>query len=128
TSAPNPTETPSPTSVPSPTETTVQILQFPADALPSGASVDVDGVTYPVTNGNQVVLPLSASASVVTEYTYQNASSKDVHTIYPTSMRVWIVESVNGVLTAKRMTAFDNLLSYAGSSIRITGTKGIRMI
>ncbi len=123
-----PTETPIPTTVPSPTETTVRILQFPADALPSGASVDVDGVTYPVTNGNQVVLPLSASATVVTEYTYQNASAQDVHISYPTSMRVWIVETANGVLTAKRMTAFDNLLSYAGSSIRITGTKGIRMI
>ena len=48
--------------------------------------------------------------------------------IYPTAMRVWLVKFENGVWKATYLPEFDNILKYAGSSIRITGKKGIRMI
>ncbi len=101
------------------------VVYFEASDLPNGSTVEVDGVPYAVTSGNSVVLPASVKAKVVTEYTYKGT---DPHTNYPIGMRVWIVETKDGVQTAKHIKEFDNILQYAGSSIRITGVKGIRMI
>jgi len=88
--------------------------------------VEVDGIPYPVT-GDAVVLPDGVKASLVTQYTF-NKVSADAHEIYPTAMKVWEVVSVSGTQTAKRVSALDDVLQYAGSSIRITGKPGIRMI
>lgn len=125
--APTPTATgESPTPTPSSAPQSNNILYFEKGGLPAGTKVDVDGVTYPVTNGT-VILPEGMKAYVVTEYTF-NKVSADPHEVYPTAMKVWLVETVNGQQTAKRITELDNILQYAGSSIRITGKKGIRMI
>ena len=125
-----PTATPSATAMPTPTPSAPpqsnNILYFEKGGLPAGATVDVDGMTYPVTNGT-VILPEGMKAYVVTEYTF-NKVAADLHEVYPTAMKVWIVEVVNKQQTAKRVPELDNILQYAGSSIRITGKKGIRMI
>ena len=48
--------------------------------------------------------------------------------MYPTGMQVWVLKNVDGVYEACRVPELDDLLIYAGSSIRIVGKKGIRMI
>ena len=130
TAPPTPTPTAKPTAVPTAAPTakpqTNNILYFETSGLPTSSTVDVDGLSYPVANG-VVALPEGVKATVVTEYTY-NKVSADPHEVYPTGLKVWLVENVNGTQTAKRVADLDNILQYAGSSIRITGKKGIRMI
>lgn len=89
--------------------------------------MEVDGVGYPLEADNTVLLPDGVKAYVITEYTY-NKVSQDPHEVYPTAMRVWQVTEENGQQTAKHLTELDDILQYSGSSIRITGKKGIRMI
>lgn len=101
-------------------------IYFLAEGDPVNGWVEVDGVPYEVVNGT-VTIPADLKASVITQYTY-NMVDEDPHKIYPTGMKVWFVETVNGVTTAKRSADFDDILQYAGSSIRYTGKKGIRMI
>ena len=105
-------------------------LFLPSDGL-SGSSVWVDGVQLPAgavtEKDGQICIELSRTdASSLVTYTY-NTSSSDPHAVYPVGMKVWMLE-YNGGYTAKYIPEFDDLLKYAGSSIRITGVKGIRMI
>ena len=89
----------------------------------------IDGVCYPVqsdTTGKYVTIHDDAHTMVT--YSYNNPNATDVHTKYPTGMKVWKLKQENGVYTAEYVPEFDNLLQYSGSSIRITGNKGIRMI
>ena len=53
----------------------------------------------------------------------------DPHSSYPVSFRVWFVSEVEeGAMTAERVPELDDVLHYAGFSIRVSGKKGIRMI
>lgn len=52
----------------------------------------------------------------------------DVHKRYPVGMQVWCLTNKNGEYTMTHLSELDNLLRYSGSSIRVTGKKGIRMI
>ena len=52
----------------------------------------------------------------------------DVHKRYPVSMQVWALTNKDGTYTMTHLSEMDNLLRYSGSSIRVTGKKGIRMI
>ena len=86
----------------------------------------IDGIPYPIQQGNgirYVELPTTEDCMIVT-YTYHVGDEGDVHTQYPTGMKVYKVSG--GVM--KHIPELDNLLQYSGSSIRITGKKGIRMI
>ncbi len=65
---------------------------------------------------------------LVTAYEYNLPAGSDVHRMYPTGMYVYKLERGKSGYSLKRLSALDNLLSYSGSSIRITGKKGIRMI
>lgn len=90
----------------------------------------VDGVqqkVYSNDTGTFVQLPHS-DAKTLMVYSYNEASASDPHTQYPTGMQVWRLRFADGAYTPERIEEFDNLLSYAGASIRVTGVKGIRMI
>ncbi len=91
-----------------------------------GENVQVDGKAYQVVEGI-VALPDGVTPKVVTQYAF-NAVSADPHTVYPTAMRVWFVQEKSGVQVAVYAPNYENILQYKGSSIRITGNKGIRMI
>lgn len=78
-------------------------------------------------DGLYVALP-DANARTMVTYSYNNPNAADVHTKYPIGMKVWKLKQENGVYTATYVPELDNLLQYSGSSIRITGNKGIRMI
>ena len=93
-------------------------------------TVFVDGVEYPVThtaNGIRVELPHRNATNLVI-YTYNDPDAQDVHTQYPVGMRVWLLRYEDGGYIAEYVPGFDNLLQYSGSSIRVSGVKGIRMI
>lgn len=64
----------------------------------------------------------------VVVYEYNTPDTSDVHKMYPTGMQTWLVSEKNGSYVAQRYYGLEDLLIYSGCSIRVTGTKGIRMI
>ena len=91
-------------------ESTVYINGLPCE-------VKTDG------EGRYLELP-KAEALLLVTYTYHEGDANDIHTQYPTGMKVYLVK--DGKITY--IPELDNLLQYSGASIRITGKKGIRMI
>ncbi len=94
------------------------------------SKVFIDGKEYHVSHGSRgAYVDLSANtATSMVIYTYNVEHIYDKHKQYPTGMKVWRLTCEGDYYTATYVPEFDNLLQYAGSSIRITGTKGIRMI
>ena len=94
----------------------------------------IDGICYSAgngitVNGSEYAVELTTTtATNAVVYSYNSLTETDPHKVYPTGMTVWLLEYANNAYTATRATGFDNLLRYSGSSIRITGNKGIRMI
>ena len=88
-------------------------------------TVWIDGEKEPInTSGGRHIL-LSREARLLTTYTYkQNDSGDD----YPVGMRVYRFHREDTGVTLTEITEFENLLNYAGCSIRLSGKKGIRMI
>lgn len=94
-------------------------------------TVWIDGAEYPVEQEGdtcKIILPDGADASIMTTFVYHEGNPSDVHTRYPTGMKVWKLKQEDGVYAAEYVPELENLLQYSGSSIRITGNKGIRMI
>lgn len=90
---------------------------------PSGYTDSViylDGAAYPAAlkDGNYVVTAPDGNAKTAVMYFY---NEKGV----PKGMYVWEL-SYNGIYTATPIPELENLLSYHGFSIRITGNAGIR--
>ena len=100
--------------------------------LSDAASVWVDGVEYAVqTSGEScyVDLPADTDPGSMVTYSYYIGDAADVHTQYPVGMQVWkLNENEDGSFTPEAVEELENILQYSGSSIRITGNKGIRMI
>lgn len=94
--------------------------------LNPGETLWVDGVPHEVDITGKIDLDgMDAKTAVL--YSYHDGGS-GVHSQYPTGMKIWQLKQVNGYYTAEYVPELDNLLQYSGSSIRITGNKGIRMI
>ena len=88
-------------------------------------TVWIDGEKQPIntSGGSHILLP--EEAGLLTTYTYkQNDSGDD----YPVGMRVYRFQREDTGVTLTEITEFENLLNYAGCSIRLSGKKGIRMI
>ena len=98
--------------------------------LDGQTSVWIDGREFAVkTIGDIAYLDLpNANAKTMVTYTYQNADDADVHTHIPTGMKVWTLSNTDGIYTATRVEELDDMLTYAGCSIRVKGNQGIRMI
>ena len=111
-------------------ENTEKRLNLVGSDLAKESIIWIDGIAYPALtadNGSTYVeLPENVPPVLVT-YSYNN-SSDDRHTQYPTGMKVYRISETDGRYTVERIPELDNLLQYSGSSIRITGNKGIRMI
>lgn len=104
----------------------VNVLKLGSEDLLGQDTVWINGLPYAIqTIGTDryVELPTDKDCLLVT-YTYRIGSPDDIHTHYPTGMKVYKVSGG----TIKHIPEFDDLLQYSGSSIRITGKKGIRMI
>lgn len=96
------------------------------------ASVWIDGIEYAVQSSggsNYVDLPAGTEPGSMVTYNYHVGDSDDVHTQYPVGMQVWALKkNADGSYTSEKVEELNNILQYSGSSIRITGKKGIRMI
>ena len=106
------------------------MISFALDETVPVSSVWIDGVEYPVTasgEGYSVLLEEPDAVSMVV-YLYNDPNAEDIHTQYPIGMRVWMLSFADNAYTATYVPEFDDLLQYYGTSIRITGNKGIRMI
>lgn len=97
-----------------------------------GSSVWIDGVEYAVQSSggeNYVDLPVGTEPGSMVTYSYHVGDADDVHTQYPVGMQVWALnKNADGSYTPEAVEELNNILQYSGSSIRITGNKGIRMI
>lgn len=113
-----------------PTQVKVSLADVPS-SLKSGSSVTayVDGVAKKMTiNGNYGTVEVSGDGTHSIALYESNKKSSNPHEVYPTHMYTWIVASNGSSYTTKRYYGLDDLLRYSGSSIRVTGNKGIRMI
>ena len=92
-------------------------------------TVTVDGAEYPIEemNGTRYV-NLLETGDLLTIYSFKDGTPAGSYTNYPTGMQVFRITRQEGGAKAEEITEFANLLNYAGCSIRLTGTKGIRMI
>ena len=85
------------------------------------AVIYIDGKAYNATkSGSSYTINIGdTTAKTAIMYKYNSSS-------VPVGMYVWKLEYVNGAYTAKAMTGLQDLISYHGFSIRITGKSGIR--
>ena len=92
-------------------------------------TVTVDGKEYPIEemNGTRYV-NLPETGDLLTIYSFKDGTPAGSYTNYPVGMQVFRITRQEGGAKAEEITEFANLLNYAGCSIRLTGTKGIRMI
>ena len=90
--------------------------------------VDVDGQKVSV--DENMMTPLGENSKYASAYIIKNMENSDIHTQYPTSMMVFRLDRAeNGFdKNAVRLPYFDEMLNYAGTSIRLTGSNGIRVI
>ena len=96
------------------------------------STVWVDGVDYAVrSSGGQryIDLPADADPGSLVIYEHHIGDPSDIHTQYPIGMQVWSLEkNDDGTFTPRQVEELTDILKYSGSSIRITGNNGIRMI
>jgi len=102
----------------------------PAAELNGQTSLWIDGAEYEVqTDGDTCYVDLpDGNARTMIVYTYHAGNASDIHTRYPVSMKVWTLSNTDGIYTTVRIEELDNILQYSGTSIRVTGKQGIRMI
>ena len=102
------------------------------DQVTDQTTVWIDGVAYAVQSdgsGAYVRLPAGTEPGSMVTYSYYVGDANDLHRQYPMEMLVWALQkNDDGSYTPERIEELDNILQYSGSSIRITGNKGIRMI
>ena len=110
-------------------DVTKYTLIIPSEELGQTSEVWVDGDYYYAEHfeGNAYIQLPDTEATNLNVFTY-NKYSEDVHEMYPTGMKVWMLSHDGESYSAKYIPEFDDMLQYAGSSIRIVGKKGIRMI
>jgi len=103
-----------------------QTLSLGGEEFAEQDTVWIEGLPYPIQGeGNDRYVELSTVGDCyMVTYTYHVGDAADVHTQYPTGMKVYKVSGDQ----ITYIPELDNLLQYSGASIRITGTKGIRMI
>lgn len=95
-------------------------------ALPKTMAVEIDGVSYvPDENGDVYVPTKDAKLAFYYEY---NKLDGDIHEQYPVYMQTVLLNWTDDGYQSELPSILQGTLHYAGSSIRITGKKGIRMI
>lgn len=108
------------TACPYPSATSTEVrLQIPAGY---DNTVWIDGIPYTPQNdnGTQVVKLKDGKAKSAVVYKYDAAG-------IPTGMYVWTLTYQNGAYTAAAQPKLQDLLSYHGFSIRVSGDPGIRI-
>ena len=91
-----------------------------------GSVLEIDGVNCVIGADGKLVLTKAPATSIAVTYSYKVGS--DAHTSYPTGMTVYRIVKNGTSHSLQHISELDNVLQYSGSSIRITGNRGIRMI
>lgn len=104
---------------PMPTASTDIYLTYPAGY--SDTTVYLDGVAYTAapSNGKYYVKAPHTNVKNAVVYQYDGAG-------VPVGMYVWSLSYSNNAYTATEQPGLQNLLSYHGFSVRVTGKSGIR--
>jgi len=102
------------------------VLYLPDNAAENNVTLSsevwIDGVKKTSTNRNGYIVVDTESQNATNAVIYKyNAAGKC------TGMYVWIIKYENGGYTVKYEPELENLLSFVGFSIRITGDAGIRV-
>ena len=100
------------------------VVSVPDSPVTDGIAY-ADGISFPLIDSTVTLDKTDYRTLVVCSFSGSDPTSESV---YPVHMYVWTLSYQDGAYTAQRHTLFDDLLQYAGSSIRISGKKGIRMI
>ena len=104
-------------------------LDVTGGELAGNTTVTVNGVPYPVEERNgESYVNLPETGDLLTAHNYQTGSDSPTQDNYPTQMQVYRIVREETGTRLERVYELDNLLQYAGCSIRLNGTKGIRMI
>ena len=104
-------------------------LDVTGSELAGTESVTVNGVNYPVEQlGNESYVNLPENGGMLTANSYAQGAESQNTDNYPTGMRVYRITREETGAKLERVYELDDLLQYAGCSIRLNGTKGIRMI
>ena len=91
-------------------------------------TVTVDGRTYPTSTDGGFYVNLPETGDYLQRFDYQDFDYSSSHGNYPIGMTTYRIHRQEGGATLERIDALDNLLIYAGCSIRVSGKQGIRMI
>ena len=104
-------------------------LDVTGGELAGNTTVTVNGVPYPVEERNgESYVNLPETGDLLTAHNYQTGSESQTQDNYPTQMQVYRIVREETGTRLEHIYELDNLLQYAGCSIRLNGTKGIRMI
>ena len=104
-------------------------LDVTGGELAGTETVTVNGVNYPVEQlGNDSYVNLPENGGMLTANSYAQGDESQDADNYPTGMRVYRITREETGAKLERVYELDDLLQYAGCSIRLNGTKGIRMI
>ena len=99
--------------------------------LKEGDQVLVGGITATIetTSDGETILKLPEGQTLDSQIiqTFAHGTTADGKP-YPTGMQAWRAETTEAGTTLTHIPELDNLLIYSGCSIRLSGTKGIRMI
>ena len=104
-------------------------LDVTGGELAGTETVTVNGVNYPVEQlGDDSYVNLPENGGMLTANSYAQGAESQNTDNYPTGMRVYRITREETGAKLERVYELDDLLQYAGCSIRLNGTKGIRMI
>lgn len=106
-------------------------VTIPIAELDNYNIIYVDGKEYTMQiDGDNYYVDLpDANATNLIAFNYHIDDINDVHAQYPANMKVWLLENINNTYSVNYIKEFDNILIYAGTSLRSTsGNKGIRTL
>ena len=93
------------------------------------ADVTIDGQQYPIEElSGERYVNLPDTGDLMVTYTYLEGAESASLSNYPTGMQVYRLNRQPGGAIAEPIPELENLLYYAGCSIRVSGQKGVRMI
>lgn len=91
--------------------------------------VYIDGKKVTVDENGKINIDINdVNKKVLTTYAMNDPQETDIHKQYATSLKVYLLEKQGKELVPVHKEQLDDIVTYAGTAIRLTGKKGIRII
>ncbi len=105
---------------------------YPLEGLAAGQLMEIDGKKYTADSLGRIWLD-SPDHRIASTYTIVASEREDplgieAHSLYPVGMQVWSLAYNEGTYTMEAIPALTDLLTYQGTSIRVSGKQGIRIL